>query len=101
MCLLVVTDKTAHFDTFKSICHVFAHERSLFRSDASVKWSAGGATCEGGCVCLCGCLCACVGACEGVCGCVCDACLRMLPCGCVGARARACVYVCVCVCVCV
>ena len=41
MFLMVVTDKTAHFDTLKSLCHVFAHERSLFRSGASVKWSAG------------------------------------------------------------
>ena len=32
MFLLVVTDKTAHFDTLKFICHVFAHERSLFWS---------------------------------------------------------------------
>ena len=41
MFLLVVSDKTAHFDTLKSICHVFVHERSLFRSHAKVKWSAG------------------------------------------------------------
>ena len=62
MFLLVVTDKTAHFDTLISICHVFAHEGSLFRSDANVKWSARVATCEGGFVCLCVCVCACVGA---------------------------------------
>ena len=84
MFLLVVTDKTAYFDTLQSIWYVFAYERSLLRSDASVKWLAGVATCEGGFVCLCGCVCACVGACEGVCGGVC-----------VG------VCVCVCVCVCV
>ena len=46
MFLLVVTDKTAH-------------ERSLFRSDANVKWSARVATCDGGCVV---CVCACVDA---------------------------------------
>ena len=62
MFLLVVTDKTAQFDTLKSICHIFAHERSLFRSDANVKWSARVTSCEGGCVCLCVCVCACVGA---------------------------------------